>query len=649
MLKLGIDFGTCYSSAALLLEDIPTPIPAPLTPGYALPSSVFITEGGDILVGQAAENKRQKKPQRYRREFKRDLGSPDPYTLGNVSMLPEELIAEVLKKMKCEAEKVAQARGEKSLRDVLLTVPATYSSYKRNLMQEAGEKAGFKHIELLEEPVAAAIYYSRHSQINDGDIILVYDLGGGTFDATLMQKQGDKYQFLGMPKGLANCGGTDFDRLIYQELKHKCSAALRQQLEPKEAWLARAIVGDMCRDLKHQLSEQSEASIYIPMGLGQVEPFELTREAFNDMISPLIEETLDCCEQLVRSAAQDWQQVKQMLLVGGSSRIPYVKAAIERRFNISPFLVDKPELAVCLGAAISDNIPKPEPVPSQKEIIETHINSGDNLYQQGKLEEAITKYKQAIQLNANNTVACHKLEIAEQSLRDKQEAEIQRQRQQETKRQSQLKIKKEHQSSENEIQQASQKRQSELKAQEKNSRLSYNANLYFRDLIPYLQSQGFSFYPDVDFKEYELVCLALLNKEKVSFGYLLNDSWNYKIIFFISYFDKLICIDHWKTFSNFCINCANKYELNSISNLGNNCSLLCPIIVTDKVDIYLIDKVSKQKTSFLDMPKKKLMLPGIYELNNRQVIFPKNDNTFLGSFDKIFNHWRKYISQMLTH
>ena len=226
MLRLGIDFGTCYSSAALLLEGVPTPIPAPLTPGYALPSSVFITEQGEILVGQAAENKRQKNPQRYRREFKRDLGSPDPYTLGNVSMLPEELVAAVLKKLKEEAEKVALGRGEKFLNNALITVPATYSSYKRNLMQDAGIKAGFSQIEMLEEPVAAARYYSCHAQINDGDIILVYDLGGGTFDATLMQKQGDNYQVLAMPKGLANCADRGTSKL-----KSLCSIKYRHRLQ----------------------------------------------------------------------------------------------------------------------------------------------------------------------------------------------------------------------------------------------------------------------------------------------------------------------------------------------------------------------------------------------------------------------------------
>jgi tetratricopeptide (TPR) repeat protein len=155
-------------------------------------------------------------------------------------------------------------------------------------------------------------------------------------------------------------------------------------------------VSDYCRDLKHQLSEQSTASVYITMGLGQVESFELTRVEFEEMIAPLIEDTLDCCDQLVRSAGKNWQQVNRLLLVGGSSRIPYVKEAIEKRLEISPFLVDKPELAVCLGAAINDSITPPD------DIIQNLLNSGDALYQQGKLEEAIAEYEKALNLEPNN-------------------------------------------------------------------------------------------------------------------------------------------------------------------------------------------------------------------------------------------------------
>ncbi|MUG96842.1 Hsp70 family protein [Scytonema sp. UIC 10036] len=351
-MRLGIDFGTCYSSAALLLDGSLTAIENPLQPGYCFASSVFLTAQGEILVGQAAENSRQQDPQRYRREFKRDLGSSDPYTLGNRPMLPEELVTEVIRKLKTEAEKVVKAWGEKFLNDVIITVPATYQAYKRQIMQEAGIKAGFTQVELLEEPIAAAIYYSHHSHVREGEIILVYDLGGGTFDATLIQKQNSGYKALAMPRGLTNCGGTDFDRAIYQHLKTQCSASLRQQLDAKEAWLARAIVSDLCRDLKHQLSEAQEATIYIPMGLGAVEPYSLTRQAFNSMIAPLIDETIDCCDQLLRSAEIKWQQVDEVLLVGGSCRIPYVREVVERKLGRDALLVDKPELAVCLGAAI---------------------------------------------------------------------------------------------------------------------------------------------------------------------------------------------------------------------------------------------------------------------------------------------------------
>ncbi|TRV42823.1 MAG: tetratricopeptide repeat protein [Microcystis panniformis Mp_MB_F_20051200_S9] len=685
---LGIDFGTCYSSAALLLEGVPTPIPAPLTPGYALPSSVFITEQGEILVGQAAENKRQKNPQRYRREFKRDLGSPDPYTLGNVSMLPEELVAAVLKKLKEEAEKVALGRGEKFLTNALITVPATYSSYKRNLMQDAGRKAGFSQIEMLEEPVAAARYYSCHAQINDGDIILVYDLGGGTFDATLMQKQGDNYQVLAMPKGLANCGGTDFDRLIYQQLKLGCSDELRQQLEPKNAWLARAIVGDCCRDLKHQLSEQSEASIYIPMGLGNVETFELTREVFNAMIAPLIEETLDCCEQLVRSAKKDWTQVNQMLLVGGSSRIPYVKEAIERRFNISPFLVDKPELAVCLGAAINDSIPssKPEPVSSpqeivQKQIIQTHINLGDALYQQGELEEAIAKYQEAIRLEPYNVEASHRLQLAEQSLRDKQEAE-RRQRERESHEAEavvslqtiiddyistgdrfyqqgkleeaivQYKI-----AIELDANHTVALRKLEMAQQTLKERLkSDSAEHYFKKLIPYLQSQGFQCSQNVICGNYTLDCLALTKIGKVPYMLI---SCDFKVILALTYFDNITDINQLKVFSEYCIHYATQNDLNSVPIFGPHGSLLCPIIVVKEIDLYLIEKVTQYKPFSLGGGQKRLVLPGIYDLKNRQVIFTQSP-AFLesGKFGipiptlgpgiyGIFDYWRKSISPML--
>ena len=274
---------------------------------------------------------------------------PEPYILGNQPFLPEELVAAVISKLKNQADEMVKD----SITEAVITVPATYRVNKRKLMEKAGKAAGFKEIRLLEEPVTAAIYYAQQYELGEEEIILVYDLGAGTFDATLLQKQGANYQILAAPVGLSHCGGMDFDREIYQDLLEHCSESLRERLDAhnrsKEAFQARAIVADLCRTLKHQLSEAQTGEILIPVTM---ESYALNRQDFNQMIAPLVEETLESCHQLVKNAGINWEQVDQVLLVGGSCRIPYVKEAVEKAFKQPPLLVDDPELAVCLGAAI---------------------------------------------------------------------------------------------------------------------------------------------------------------------------------------------------------------------------------------------------------------------------------------------------------
>lgn len=347
---LGIDFGTCNSSAALMLNGTIKLVKEPLKQGYSFPSSVYLTEKGEILVGQAAENSRLRDARRYRRGFKRALGENQPYLVGELSLTVQDLVTEVLKKLKSEAEKTVSG----VITDAVITVPASYKQSKRDLMRQAAQAAGFSQISLLDEPVAAATYYTQQNQnlLKDGDIILVYDFGGGTFDASLIKKQGASYQILSTPIGLENCGGTNFDQLIYEDIKNRCSAGFRQQLEPKEALAARGIVSQFCIDIKHQLSEAQEATIHIPLALGQVESYQLHRVAFNQMITPFIDRTIKACEQLILGAGLGWKDINQVLMVGGSCRIPYVQEALKRKLGHSPLLADEPELAVCQGAAI---------------------------------------------------------------------------------------------------------------------------------------------------------------------------------------------------------------------------------------------------------------------------------------------------------
>lgn len=364
---LGIDFGTCNTSASLLIDGRIQLIKEPLKHGYSFPSSVYLTEGGEILVGQAAENHRMLDIRRYQREFKRALGMNEPYQIGERSLFPQDLVSAVLRKLKIEAEKILAARGKGAIEDVVITVPAIYQQYKRNLMQKAAETAGFSSVRLLEEPLAAAIYYTHHNQneLQDGENILVYDLGGGTFDAILIKNAAAGYQIISTPMGLEDCGGNDFDRLISQDIRNRCSETLRQQLNNKDASQTRATISKLCIDIKHQLSEAQEARIYIPIG---GEDYQLTRADFNQMIEPSIDQTIAVCDQLIKNAGIDWQDINQVLLVGGSCRIVYVQDAIEKKLGHPPLLIDEPELCVCQGAAIygTELNTKPKPIPEEQ-------------------------------------------------------------------------------------------------------------------------------------------------------------------------------------------------------------------------------------------------------------------------------------------
>ncbi len=351
-MHLGIDFGTFYSSAALITGNTIKLVKDPVRHGYAFPSSVFLTDDGNALVGQAAENQRFQDLTRYLREFKRDLGQDVPIILADREWRVEELVTEVLKKLKSEAEYLS---GGKPIPDVVLTVPAVYAGYKRSLMQRAAESAGFR-VTLLEEPVAAATYYAWQGDSTahppEDEIVLVYDLGGGTFDAALVKKADDHFKLLALPVGLEHCGGLDFDRNIYNDLKSACSPELLEILETRDSnsLKTRLMVAEWCQDIKHQLSESGEAEVLIPVG--HMESYRLTREAFNAMIEPTVAETIQLCHALLRNAGLDWGQVNRLLLVGGSCRIPYIAETLARETGRPISRVDDPEFAVCQGAAI---------------------------------------------------------------------------------------------------------------------------------------------------------------------------------------------------------------------------------------------------------------------------------------------------------
>ena len=351
-MHLGIDFGTCFSSAALHIDGEIKLVKEPIKLGYSFPSSVFLDKSGELLVGQAAENKKRLAPDRYIAEFKRDLGKTTPYMLGDHQFLPEELITEMLRVLKQEAEVMCS----QSLSTAVLTIPASYQAHKQGLMEKAARDAGFSEIHFLIEPVAAALYYeksvSRERALAEGDTLLVYDLGGGTFDAALLEKRGETFELLVQPVGDQQLGGIDFDRAIYQHLLSTCSKALREQLQCNDVkgLRVRHKVVDWVREFKHQLSITTEHIDELP--IGDMEVFELTRSRFEELINPKLYTTWELCSSLLSGSKISPESINKMLMVGGSCRIPHIKETAAKKFRTSIERVDDPELAVCLGAVI---------------------------------------------------------------------------------------------------------------------------------------------------------------------------------------------------------------------------------------------------------------------------------------------------------
>lgn len=398
---LGIDLGTSLSSAAIIEDGKAVPLristAASLLIGdsYCLPSTVFIEESGEILLGQAADNSRMKNPIRYRKEFKRDLGTSEPYRMADIEVFPEDLYREFLKYFKAAAEERLGGNVEKAV----VTHPANFAGFKKELIQKAGQMAGFSKLELIDEPTAAAIYYASKEKIEVGEKLLVYDLGGGTFDISIIERTEDGFKPLTVPLGIERCGGVDFQRKIYEDI----IATFNDDIVPilSAGGIAAKQFAFMLETestrIKHHLSSalKAEAVINLP-GTFQFKTYELTRERFQNLIKEDIETTCKKIVDIVKNAGLEMKDIDKVLLVGGSSRIPYVEEAI-KTITGKPVSKDADtELIVALGAAIyagtdksSDD--KKEKVSKKSEVKVEKINSSveENYPNEKELKEDI--------------------------------------------------------------------------------------------------------------------------------------------------------------------------------------------------------------------------------------------------------------------
>ena len=308
-------------------------------------------EDGEVLTGEAAERRAGSEPARAAREFKRRLGDPVPIIVGGTPYGAEALMAEML------AAIVGQVtlREGKSPTTIVLTHPANYSEYKCGLLREAARLAGLDldRVRLVTEPEAAAIAYAQQQRIDSGEVIAVYDFGGGTFDAALVRDTPDGFELIGTPEGMERLGGIDFDQAVLAHVNTALGGLVSSADGTDPQVLAgQARLRDDCRRAKEALSNDTDATIAVSLPGVQTD-VRLTRDELEQMVRPRVAETVKALQRTIASAGLTTEDVSRVLLVGGTSRMPIV-AQIVRESIGRPVSVDAdPKLTIAIGAALS--------------------------------------------------------------------------------------------------------------------------------------------------------------------------------------------------------------------------------------------------------------------------------------------------------
>jgi molecular chaperone DnaK len=344
---LGIDLGTTNSEIAIYRDGRPEVLRDDQG-RIILPSVVGLTETGELLVGEEARNQFLLYPERTVRSIKRRMGSDAKVQLGEREYKPQEISAIILSRLK----EIAQARLGRPIRKAVITVPAYFSDTQRQAIREAGEIAGLEVARIINEPTAAALVYEAAQ--HQGKRILVYDLGGGTFDVSVVRIEQGVVEVISS-HGNNHLGGDDFDHKIVEHvLEH---LKLKHGVDVADWPQAMARILRSAEDAKKQLSDHPYARIaeeYLAEHGGQPVnlDLELSREEYEDMIAPFIEETLGAIHIALESAGLTSSQVDEILLVGGATRTPLIRRRLVEAFGTQPRGEVDPDLCVAMGAAI---------------------------------------------------------------------------------------------------------------------------------------------------------------------------------------------------------------------------------------------------------------------------------------------------------
>ena len=348
---IGIDLGTTNSCVAVMEGQESTVIPNP-EGARTTPSVVAFAKNGERLVGQVAKRQAVTNPDRTVISIKREMGTNHKVVVDGKDYTPQEISAMILAKLKADAEAYI---GE-TVSQAVITVPAYFSDAQRQATKDAGRIAGLEVLRIINEPTAAALAYGLDKE--DAHKILVYDLGGGTFDVSLMEIGDGVFEVLATA-GNNRLGGDDFDQRIIDyvaaEFQRENGIDLRQDR------MALQRLKEAAEKAKIELSGIMSANINLPFITADATgpkhlDVTLTRAKFNELTADLVDKTIQPLNQCLSDAGLTASQIDKVILVGGSTRIPAVQEAVQRVTGKEPYKGINPDECVALGAAIQGAI-----------------------------------------------------------------------------------------------------------------------------------------------------------------------------------------------------------------------------------------------------------------------------------------------------
>ena len=348
---IGIDLGTTNSCVAVMEGGEPVVI-ANSEGARTTPSVVGFTKTGDRLVGQVAKRQAITNPDNTVSSIKRQMGTDHKVTLNGKEYTPQQVSAMILQKLKADAEAYL---GE-TVTEAVITVPAYFNDSQRQATKDAGTIAGLNVRRIINEPTAAALAYGVDKE--DDQKIMVYDLGGGTFDVSIIE-MGDGVTEVLATNGDTHLGGDDFDQRIIDWMADAFQT--ENGIDLRKDKMAAQRLKEAAEKAKIELSSAMSSQINLPFITADTTgpkhlDMTLTRAKFNELTADLVDRTMTPVRKALQDAGLRASDLKKVLMVGGSTRIPAVYDAVKKELNCEPFKGINPDECVAVGAAIQGGV-----------------------------------------------------------------------------------------------------------------------------------------------------------------------------------------------------------------------------------------------------------------------------------------------------